>query len=105
MLLSRSKFRPDSISGRSITVEIANGLKNWALYVFFGANVPETEVREAAVQNLLQMATVGSSHHVAVAAQLHLPGKWAYRYVMPERLPGSDPGFIAPVDTIPNANS
>jgi Clostripain family len=86
-------------------VEIATHLKNWALYVFFGANVPEAEVREAAIQNLLQMATVGSSHEVAVAAQLHLPGKWAYRYVMPERPPGSDPGVIAPVETIPNANS
>lgn len=86
-------------------MEIANRLKNWALYVFFGANVPELEVREAAIQNLLQMATVGSSYDVAVAAQLHLPGKWAYRYVMPERPPGSDPGVIAPVETIPNANS
>lgn len=82
-----------------------NPIKNWALYVFFGANVPEAEVREAAVRNLLQMATVGSSHNVAVAAQLHLPGKWAYRYIMPERPPGSDPGVIAPVETIPNANS
>jgi hypothetical protein len=86
-------------------VEIVNPLKNWALYVFFGANVSEAEVREAAVRNLLQMATVGSSDDVAVAAQLHLPGKWAYRYVMPKRPPGSDPHVIEPVETIPNANS
>lgn len=86
-------------------VEGVSPLKNWALYVFFGANVPEAEVREAAVRNLLQMATVGSSDNVAVAAQLHLRGKWAYRYVMPQRPPGSDPHVIEPVEAIPNTNS
>jgi hypothetical protein len=80
-------------------------LKKWALYVFFGANVPEAAVRDAAVQNLLQMARVGSSDEVAVAAQLHLPGRWAYRYAMPPRPPGSGKVVVSPVDTIPNENS
>jgi len=79
--------------------------KEWALYVFFGANVPETAVRDAAVENLLQMARVGSSEHVAVAAQLHRPGRWAYRYAMPPRPPGSRPAVITPVQVIPNENS
>jgi hypothetical protein len=85
--------------------DTGNPLKKWALYVFLGGNVPEAPVREAAVESLLQMATVGSSDQVAVAAQLHLPGKWAHRYVMPERPPGSSPTTLAPVETFPNVNS
>lgn len=79
--------------------------KKWALYVFFGANVPEAAVREGAIQNLRQMARVGSSKEVAVAAQLHLPGPFAYRYAMPPRPPGSRPAVITPVQVIPNENS
>src|ERR1700722_9172333 len=94
MLISPCKFPLLTRFRKAQMVEIVNPLKNWALYVFFGANVPEDEVREAAIRNLLQMATVGSSEDVAVAAQLHLPGKWAYRYVMPKRPPGSDPHVI-----------
>jgi hypothetical protein len=85
--------------------DVVSTSKSWALYVFFGANVPDVEVRDAAVQNLLQMATVGSSDKISVAAQLHLPGPWAYRYVMPERPPGSNPVVIAPVEAIQNCNS
>jgi hypothetical protein len=85
--------------------DTGNHLKKWALFVYLGANVPEAPVREAAVESLLQMATVGSSDEVAVAAQLHLPGKWAHRYVMPERSPGSSPATLAPAETFPNVNS
>ena len=85
--------------------DTGNPLKKWALFVYLGGNVPEAPVREAAVESLLQMATVGSSDQVAVAAQLHLPGKWAHRYVMPERPPGSSPATLAPVETFPNVNS
>lgn len=85
--------------------DTGNPLKKWALYVYLGGNVPEAPVREAAVESLLQMGTVGSSDQVAVAAQLHLPGKWAHRYVMPERPPGSSPTTLAPVETFPNVNS
>ena len=85
--------------------DIVGSNKQWALHVFFGANAPEAEIREAAVQNLLQIATVGSSDEIAVAAQLHLPGPWAYRYAMPKRPPGSNGLVLAPVETIPNANS
>jgi hypothetical protein len=85
--------------------DIVSSNRQWALYVFFGANVPDAGVREAAVQNLLQLATVGSSDDVAVAAQLHLPGSWAYRYAMPKRPPGSNALVLAPVETIPNVNS
>ncbi|HTV57063.1 MAG TPA: clostripain-related cysteine peptidase [Terriglobia bacterium] len=80
-------------------------LKKWALFVYFGANVPEAAVRDAAVECLLQLATVGSSDKVAVAAQLHLPGKWAHRYIMPERPPGSGPTKVAPAESFPNVNS
>jgi len=79
--------------------------KEWALFVYFTANVPEAEVRKAAIENLLQLANVGSSDEVAVAAQLHLPGKFAYRYVMPERPPGSGPLKLAPVESFLNENS
>jgi hypothetical protein len=82
-----------------------NRLRKWALFVYFGANVPEAPVREAAVENLRQMATVGSSDEIAVAAQLHLPGKWAHRYVIPERPPGPSPATLKPVETFPNVNS
>jgi len=44
--------------------DTGNPLKKWALYVYLGANVPEAPVREAAVESLLQMATVGSSGQV-----------------------------------------
>jgi hypothetical protein len=79
--------------------------KEWALFVYFTANVPEAAVRKAAVENLLQLATVGSNDEVAVAAQLHLPGKFARRYVMPERPPGSGPLTLAPVESFLNENS
>src|ERR1700761_22420 len=82
-----------------------NPLKKWALYVYLGGNVPEAPVRQAAVESLLQMATVGASDQVAVAAQLHLPGKYAHRYVMPERPPGSSLRTLAPAETFPNTNS
>jgi hypothetical protein len=85
--------------------DMVSSPKQWALYVYLAANVPDAAVREAAIQNLLQMAMVGSSDEVAVAAQLHHPGQWAYRYVMPERPPGSSSNVLTPVETIPNANA
>ena len=77
----------------------------WALYVYFGANVSPAAVRKAAVENLLQLARVGSSKHVRVAAQLHLPSRWTRRYIIGERRPGSGPLILAPAKTMPNENA
>lgn len=77
----------------------------WALYVYFGANVSPAAVRKAAVENLLQLARVGSSKHVRVAAQLHLPSRWTRRYIIGERRPGSGPMILAPAETMPNENA
>jgi len=77
----------------------------WALYVYFGANVSPASVRKAAIENLLQLARVGSSKHVRVAAQLHLPSRWTRRYILGERPPGCGPLILAPAETIPNENA
>ncbi len=59
-------------------------LKDWALYVYFSADVPEAGSRAFAIRKLVQMAAVGSSHSVHVVAQMNLPGKVTRRYILPE---------------------
>ena len=71
-------------------------LKDWAVYVYFSADVPEAGSRNHAIKALVQMAGVGSSPRVHVAAQMNLPGKVTRRYVLPEVPAGSGPLTIAP---------
>jgi hypothetical protein len=83
----------------------AKPLKKWALYAYLAGNVPEDQMHEAAIKHLLQMARVGSSETVYLAAQIYLPGLLPRRYILPE---ASQPGGavnIAPDPSQPNANS
>jgi hypothetical protein len=76
--------------------DIPKPLKDWALYVYFSADVPEAESRAFAIRNLVQMAGVGSSRRVYVAAQMNLPGKVTRRYILPEVPARSGPLKISP---------
>jgi hypothetical protein len=71
-------------------------LKEWALYVYFSADVPEAGSRACAIRGLVQMAGVGSSPRVHVAAQMNLPGKVTRRYILPEVSAGAGPLTISP---------
>lgn len=71
-------------------------IKDWALYVYFSADVPEAGSRAGAIRHLVQMAAVGSSQSVYVAAQMNLPGKVTRRYILPEVPAGSGPLEISP---------
>jgi hypothetical protein len=83
----------------------ANPLKEWAVFVYMCSDVPQKGIHRASHTNLLQMAKIGSNSDVWVAAQLDIPGPWTFRYVFPERPPGSPPAIIKPVYAIPNINS
>jgi cysteine peptidase C11 family protein len=71
-------------------------LKDWAVYVYFSADVPEAGSRNFAIKELVQMAGVGSSSRVYVAAQMNLPGKVTRRYILPEVPAGLGPLTISP---------
>ncbi len=71
-------------------------LKEWALYVYFAADVPEAQARAWAIKNLVQMAYVGSSDHVYVTAQMNLPHSKTRRYILPEVPSASAPLAISP---------
>ena len=91
-----------SMCGMAVT---ANPLKEWAVFVYMCANVPQSGMRKASRANLLQMANTGSSDDVWVAAQLACPGPRTYRYIFPERPPGSTSATISPVQTITSVDS
>jgi hypothetical protein len=80
-------------------------VRDWAVYVYFAVDVPEAPLHESAVRNLVQMATLGSSPEVGVAAQIDLPGMLTRRYVLPQREPGSGAPVVPPAMSIPNVNS
>jgi hypothetical protein len=85
--------------------QAANNLKEWALLVYMCADVPEPAMHRASHANLLQMADIGSSEDVAVAAQLACPGPWTYRYIFPQRPAGSGPSTVNPAHAIPSVDS
>jgi hypothetical protein len=85
--------------------QAANNLKEWALLVYMCADVPEPAMHRASHANLLQMADIGSSEDVAIAAQLACPGPWTYRYIFPQRPAGSGPSTVNPAQAIPSVDS
>jgi hypothetical protein len=81
---------------RTNVTDTPKSLKDWALYVYFSADVPEAQARAWAIRNLVEMAYVGSSDRVYVTAQMNLPGKVTRRYILPEVPAGSGPLNISP---------
>ncbi|HTV54208.1 MAG TPA: clostripain-related cysteine peptidase [Terriglobia bacterium] len=79
--------------------------KEWALFVYMCADVPQPGMHRASRANLLQMANSGSSDDVWVVAQLACPGPWTYRYIFPQRPPGSEAAIVRPVRAIASVNS
>jgi hypothetical protein len=69
--------------------DIPKPLKQWALYVYFAADVPEAQARAWAIRNLVEMAYVGSSDRIYVTAQMNLPHSVTRRYILPEVLSAS----------------
>jgi Clostripain family len=85
--------------------EPVNPLKEWAVFVYLAGNVPEAQMHTAAIRHLVQMARVGSSQKVYLAAQIYLPGMMPRRYILPEA--PQEPGSltIVPDPSQPNVNS
>jgi hypothetical protein len=78
-------------------------MAKWAVLVYMASDVPSEQMRNAAKRNLQQMANIGSSDQVAVAAQIDLTGQGTSSYVFP-----AGPGGLAkltPVANSPNINS
>lgn len=82
-----------------------NPLKEWAVFVYLAGNVPEVQMHTAAIRHLVQMAKVGSSEKVYLAAQIYLPGMMPRRYILPEAPQEPASLTISPDPTQPNVNS
>src|SRR5260370_41040431 len=78
-------------------------MAKWAVLVYMASDVPSEQMRNAAKRNLQQMANIGSSDQVAVAAQIDLTGQGTSSYVFPVGAAGLAP--LIPEKTSSNINS
>jgi Clostripain family len=84
---------------------VAPATKRWAVLVYFAADVKSRHMRKAAIGNLYQIAKIGSSPQVYVAAQLDLTGRNTRRYVFPDKTDGGILNQSAVAKDWPNINS
>jgi hypothetical protein len=81
--------------------------KEWGIYVYFAADVPEPLMQRGAWRTLETMASVGSNARVGITALMDLPGRDTEYYVIPERPtnPCVKRWPIFPDRFLPNVNS
>src|SRR5260370_42245298 len=66
-------------------------MAKWAVLVYMASDVPSEQMRNAAKRNLQQMANIGSSDQVDVAAKIDLTGQGTSSYDIPEGAPVQAP--------------
>jgi len=84
---------------------VGNRVRKWAVFVYFAADVPSGNMRSAARRNLHQLAKLGSSASVYVAAQMDLTGEPTRRFRFPDGGKGEESGFLEPSAILENVNS
>lgn len=80
-------------------------VKEWGIYVYYAADVPDDEMQEAARSSLASLASIGSSEDVGITAMIDLPGLDTPYYVMPQRPKGKCTWQVYPDRFLPNVNS
>lgn len=82
------------------------GLKLWTILVYLAADVPERDMRQAALTNLEQMRRVGSGENFHVAAQIDVTDKPTHRFWFPPN-PNQDESDLSSCikETLKNVNS
>ncbi len=79
---------------------MAIGIKNWSVLVYMAADVTSEAMRKAAITNLNQMASVGSSEDVSIAAQIDLYKEPTRRYIFPGKSsPSYQPQTMKNIDS------
>ncbi len=81
--------------------------KEWGIYVYFAADIPDLQMQKAAWRTLETLASVGSNDKVGITVLMDLPARDTEYYLLPER--PTDPCKkrwpIVPDRFLPNVNS
>ena len=80
-------------------------IREWAVLAYLAADVPAAAMRSAAKRTLKQMADVGSSDDVWIAAQIDLTGAPTRRYVFPPKPKDAEHWLVQPQSSLSNVNS
>ena len=57
--------------------------KEWGIYVYFAADVPQRQMQIGAWRNLRALASAGSSNTVGITAMIDLPRRDTEYYLIP----------------------
>jgi len=80
--------------------------KEWAVLVYMAADVSAPGMHRAAQRSLLQMADMGSTDQVYVAAQIDSAADhFTRRYIFPPKPADTDSWVVLPKESIPDTNS
>jgi Clostripain family len=79
--------------------------KNWGIYVYFAADVPQRQMQLGAWRNLQALASAGSSDSVGITAMIDLPNRDTEYYLIPQKPPGIKRWAVLPDRFLPNVNS
>jgi hypothetical protein len=79
--------------------------KDWGIYVYLAADVPSAQMGAAALDNLSNLAAVGSNENIGITAMIDLPGKYTRFFVIPPKPKGQDTWRVLPDRWSANLNS
>lgn len=87
--------------------EVAAQHKTWGIYVYFAADVRDSQMEAAVWKTLGAIATVGSDERVKITAMIDLPGRDTEYYIIPRKStkPGGTPWPLIPDRFLSNVNS
>jgi hypothetical protein len=69
----------------------------WGIYVYFAADVPDTDMQAAAWSTLRTLASVGSTDTIKITAMIDLPYRRTEYYIFPPKPPSNSKVFRWPV--------